>query len=91
MCRSIVRSIGRFLGLSAPRMPSLPPPPAPPAAPPAPPPVPSVAQADEAGDKARRAARLQGGRATTILTGAQGLVGTEAIARPTATKVLLGG
>ena len=94
MCRAVTRA----LGLAPPRMPEMPPAPPPPPPRPPPPPVPDRMMtpdgqpaADAAGDAARRQAQRQRGRATTILTGAQGLVGTENIARPTATKVLLGG
>jgi hypothetical protein len=84
-----------------------PPPPPPPAPAPPPPiptqmapgPVPAEAAtppsespaARQAAEAQRLLAQRQRGRAATVLTGPQGLVGTEMIARPAATKMLLGG
>jgi hypothetical protein len=47
--------------------------------------------ARQAAEAQRLLAQRQRGRAATVLTGSQGLVGTEMIARPAATKMLLGG
>lgn len=93
MCRAVTRALGL-----APKMPALPAMPAPPPMPaPMPQPVQQVMQqADTAGqDEERRRARAALGRASTILTGGQGVTDEPVLARAQATggqasRMLLG-
>lgn len=92
MCKALTRIFTPAMPKPA-AMPVAPPPPAVPE-PPAPPATGTPSEspaARDAAEKARIAAQKQQGRGTTILTGNQGLVGTEMIGRPTATRMLLGG
>lgn len=89
MCRAVTRAIGM-----EPKMPALPPPPV---MPPMPAPIAPVqqtmAQVDTAAqDAERRRARAAAGRASTILTGGQGVTADAVLARPAATgmRTLLG-